>query len=216
MCEMEIEREIEGRIISARWPWWLLIVGTLVGSAVAQPTEASGVSSQLRGIASTGQLPELRWPNFSDYREHVQNFYQPSDYTPARVRNGQPTPQALAIINLLKQADIQGLDPEDYDGSRWADRLARMQNPHAAGQGAIFDAALTVCLMRYISDCHIGKINPEHFKFGLNVEEKKYDLPAFLRERLVNGQDVKTELAQIGPPSPATTAPCKRCSSTCN
>jgi hypothetical protein len=60
-------------------------VGTLVVSAVAQPTEASDVSSQLRGIASAGQLPELRWPNFSDYREHVQNFYQPSNYTPACV-----------------------------------------------------------------------------------------------------------------------------------
>ena len=69
-----------------------------------------------------------------------------------------------------------------------------------AGQGAIFDAALTVCLMRYISDRHMGKINPEHFKFGLNVEEKRYDLPAFLRQRLVNGRDVNAELAQIGPP----------------
>jgi len=37
--------------------------------------------------------------------------------------------------------------------------------------------------MRYISDCHIGKINPQHFKFGLSVEAKKYDLPTFLRER---------------------------------
>lgn len=132
MCEIETEREIEGRVISARWPLgplWLLIAGTLVCSAVAQPTKALDVSSQLRGIASAGQLPELRWPTFSDYREHVQNFYQPSDFTPAWVRNGQPTPQALAIINLLKQADLQGLDPEDYDGSRWADRLARMQNP---------------------------------------------------------------------------------------
>jgi murein L,D-transpeptidase YcbB/YkuD len=200
MCEIETERDIERRITSARWPLWLLIVGTLVGSAVGQPSGASDVSSQLRGIASAGQLPELRWPNFSDYRLHVQNFYQPSDYTPAWVRSDQPTQQALAIINLLKQADVQGLDPEDYDGSRWADRLARMQNSHAAGQVAVFDAALTVCLMRYISDCHIGRVNPEHFKFGLNVEEKKYDLPAFLRERLVNGRDVNGELAQIGPP----------------
>src|SRR5208282_6668331 len=72
--------------------------------------------------------------------------------------------------------------------------------PHESGEDAIFDAALTVCLMRYISDCHIGKINPQHFKFGLSVEAKKYDLPAFLRERLVNGRDVKTELAGIGPP----------------
>ena len=200
MCEIETESKLERRIISARWPLWLLIAGTLVNSASAQQNGASDVSSQLRGIASAGQLPDLRWPNFVDYRAHVQNFYQPSDFTPAWVRNGQPTPQALAIINLLKQADTQGLDPEDYDGSRWADRLARLQNAHEAGPGVIFDAALTVCLMRYISDRHIGRINPEHFKFGLDVEEKKYDLPAFLRERLVNGPDVTAELAQIGPP----------------
>jgi murein L,D-transpeptidase YcbB/YkuD len=168
-------------------------------AAVAQQPGSSDVSSQLRGIASAGQLPELRWPDFSDYRAHVQNFYQPSGYVPAWARDGRPTPQALAIIELLQQADSEGLDPEDYDGSRWADRLARLQKPHAAGDDAIFDAAVTVCVMRYISDCHIGKINPGHFKFGLSVEAKKYDLPAFLRERLVDGPDVKTEMVQIGP-----------------
>jgi len=180
-------------------PVWLLILGAAAGPAVAQQSEGPGVSSQLRGIASAGQLPELRWPDFSDYREQVQNFYQPSGYTPAWIRAGQPTPQALAIIEMLKQADSQGLDCEDYDGSRWANRLARLQKPHQAAEEAVFDAALTVCSMRYISDLHIGKINPEHFKFGLSVEAKKYDLPAFLRDRLVNG-DVKAELAQIGPP----------------
>jgi murein L,D-transpeptidase YcbB/YkuD len=177
----------------------LLILSVAASPAVAQQSRGSAVSSQLRAIASAGQLPELRWPNFSDHREHVQDFYQASGYTPAWNRAGQPTPQALAIIELLKQADSQGMDPEDYDGSRWANRFARLQKPHEAAEDAIFDAALTVCLMRYISDLHIGKINPEHFKFGLSVEAKKYDLPAFLRERLVNG-DVKTELAQIGPP----------------
>jgi len=176
------------------------MISTVAGSALAQQSGASDVSSQLRGIVSAGQLPELRWPNFSDYREHVQNFYQPSGYTPAWIRDGQPTSQARAIIELLKQADSRGLDPEDYDGSRWADRLARVQKSHQANLSAIFDASLTVCLMRYISDSHIGKVNPEHFKFGLSVEAKKYDLPAFLRERLVNSPNVQAELAQIGPP----------------
>jgi murein L,D-transpeptidase YcbB/YkuD len=179
--------------------WWLLIAGT-VTLAVAQPNGTSGVSAELRGIASAGQLPDLRWPDFSDYGTHVQTFYQSSEYTPAWIRDGQPTPQALAIIELLKQADRQGLDPEDYDGSRWDNRLTHLQKPPAANEGARFDAAVTVCLMRYISDRHIGRVNPQHFKFGLSVEEKKYDLPAFLKERLVNGQDVNTELAQIGPP----------------
>jgi murein L,D-transpeptidase YcbB/YkuD len=174
----------------------LLIMGALAGPAVAQQ---GGASDQLRAIASAGQLSDLRWPDFSDYRQHVQNFYQPSNFTPAWIRDGRPTSQALAVLDILKQADTQGLDPEDYDGSRWTDRIARLQRSRAGGDGATFDAALTVCLMRYISDCHIGRVNPQHFKFGLNVEEKKYDLPSFLRGRLVDG-DVKTELAHIGPP----------------
>jgi hypothetical protein len=74
----------------------LLLVGTAAGPAVAQP---------LRDIAAAGHLPELQWPDFSDYREHVQNFYQPSNYTPQWSRDGRPTPQALTIIELLKQAD---------------------------------------------------------------------------------------------------------------
>ena len=74
-------------------------------AVAAQQTAVSDVSSQLRGIAAAGKLPELRWPDFSDYREHVRNFYEPAGYTPAWIRDGRPTPQALAIIEILKQAD---------------------------------------------------------------------------------------------------------------
>ncbi|MGO4879836.1 MAG: L,D-transpeptidase family protein [Bryobacteraceae bacterium] len=168
----------------------------LLAAAAAQPGD---VSDSLRAIASSGHLAELRWPDFSDYRVHVTNFYQPTGYAPAWIRDDQPTPQALAIVEILKQADSQGLDPEDYDASRWAARLAALQKPHTPADTATFDAALTVCLMRYISDCRIGKINPQHFNFGLSVEAKKYDLPAFLRERLVNGSDMQAALSQIGP-----------------
>lgn len=175
--------------------FWLSLL-----TAFAQQSGMSDVSPPLRGIATAGQLPELRWPDFSDYRAHVQNFYGPAGYAPAWIHEGRPTPQALEIIEILKQADSLGLDPEDYDGSRWNDRLSRLQKAPGAGESATFDAAVTVCLMRYISDCHIGKINPQHFKFGLSVEAKKYELPSFLRERLVNGRDIRTELAQIGPP----------------
>ena len=40
------------------------------------------------------------------------------------INGGKPTPQALAIIEAFKHADLKGLDPEDYDASRWDTRLA--------------------------------------------------------------------------------------------
>ena len=101
---------------------------------------------------------------------------------------------------MLKQADAKGLNAEDYDGSRWTDRLARLHQSPSPADRARFDAALTVCVMRYVSDLHIGRVNPQHFKFNLDVSAKKYDLPAFLRDKLIQGADVRAELDQVEPP----------------
>jgi len=56
--------------------------------------------------------------------------------------------------------------------------------------------------MRYISDLRIGKVNPKHFDFGLDVEAKKYDLPEFLKDHVVEASNVPAVLAQIEPPYP--------------
>jgi L,D-transpeptidase YcbB len=56
--------------------------------------------------------------------------------------------------------------------------------------------------MRYISDLHIGKVNPKRFDFGLDVEAKKYDLPEFLKDHVVEASDVAGVLAQVEPPYP--------------
>jgi murein L,D-transpeptidase YcbB/YkuD len=56
--------------------------------------------------------------------------------------------------------------------------------------------------MRYISDLHIGKVNPKHFEFGLDVEAKKYNLPEFLKEDVVEATDLAGVLAKVEPPYP--------------
>ncbi len=181
----------------------LLLATAAVGSqSPATADVPSQFSVTLRQIAAAGRLTDLRWPDFSDYRIHVANFYDSAGYSSAWLRNNQPTQQAQDLIEVLKQADSKGLNAEDYDGSRWADRLARLQQSPSQEDLARFDAALTICVMRYVSDLHIGRVNPQHFKFNLDVAQKKYDLPLFLREKLVNGTDVRTELDRVEPPFP--------------
>ena len=117
----------------------------------------------------------------------------------------EPTAQAQQVIALLLQAEQKGLGAEDYDGPRWSARLAKLKPaaPQPSEADAVrFDVALTVCLMRYISDLHIGKVNPKHFDFGLDVETKKYDLPEFLKENVVDAPDVAGVVAKVEPPYP--------------
>jgi L,D-transpeptidase YcbB len=54
--------------------------------------------------------------------------------------------------------------------------------------------------MRFVSDEHIGKVNPQHFDFGIDVVEKKYDLPLFLSEKLIHATDVNSALDSAEPP----------------
>jgi murein L,D-transpeptidase YcbB/YkuD len=178
----------------------LIAVAATFESQAATVDASSDFGATLRQIAAAGQLSDLRWPDFSDYRIHVTNFYEAANYSAAWLNNNEPTQQAQTLIEVLKQADAKGLSAEDYDGSRWTDRLARLHQSPSPADRARFDAALTVCVMRYVSDLHIGRVNPRHFKFNLDVSAKKYDLPAFLRDKLMQGADVRAELDQVEPP----------------
>jgi murein L,D-transpeptidase YcbB/YkuD len=173
-------------------------------AAPPQQLSPEGQAS-LRAIIQAGNLPDLRWPDFSDYGKHVQKFYDSYAYSLPWVRGMEPTAQAREAIAVLLKADQKGLSAEDYDGPRWNERLGKLKPaaPQPSEADAVrFDAALTVCVMRYVSDLHIGKVNPKHFDFGLDVEAKKYDLPAFLKENVVDASDVAAVLAQVEPPYP--------------
>src|SRR5215469_4462333 len=98
---------------------------------------------------------DLRRPNFSDYRGQVLTFYEAGDYTLAWIGSNEPTPQASNLIQLFKSSAGDGLNPDDYDASRWDNRVAGLRS---ASEDSLvhFDLALTICAMRYISDLHVG------------------------------------------------------------
>lgn len=177
---------------------------TSAKSAAPQQLSPEGQAS-LRAILQSGNLTDLRWPDFSDYAKYVLKFYESYGYSLPWVRGLEPTAEAQQVVAILLQAEQKGLSAEDYDGPRWGDRLAKLK-PAASQPSETdalrFDAALTVCVMRYISDLHIGKVNPKHFDFDLDVEAKKYDLPEFLKEHVVDAPDVASVLAQVEPPYP--------------
>jgi murein L,D-transpeptidase YcbB/YkuD len=171
------------------------------GSGKATATQPVRGDS-LREIVGSGRLENLRWPNFSNYRAEVERLYRESEFNPVWIRHGQPTSAATQMIRVLQGADNDGLRAEDYDASRWPERLTRLQNRHSNADEARFDVALTVCTMRYVSDLRIGRVNPQHFNFSLDVRPKGLDLPNFVRTHLAGGTDVKRTIAGIEPPLP--------------
>jgi murein L,D-transpeptidase YcbB/YkuD len=168
-------------------------------TVAARANSLQEAEARIRQIIPSGRLSVLRWPDFSDYGIHLKSLYESSGYRLAWIRESQATAQARAMIDVLRHADSKGLNSDDYDASRWDARLQQLGDPTSAAQ---FDVALTVCVMRYISDLRIGRVNPRHFNFGINVERKKYDLAQFVRTRVANGDDLQAALDGIEPPFP--------------
>lgn len=180
------------------------------GSATKEAQSAQGVSEalsaageqELRRIVESGRLEDLQWPNFSDYGASPKEFYAEAGYQLGWIRGGRPTPQALEMIALLENADEKGLDKIDYDGERWQRRLTALEGAGADAEATLvkFDVALTVSAMRYISDLHLGKVDPKTLHKDFDPERHKYDLGEFLRKTVTGASSVKEVLAGVEPP----------------
>src|ERR1700743_2662123 len=148
----------------------------------------------------TSKVPNLRWPDFSDYEQIIQTFYDDRNYEVAWTRDGVPTATATAFMLQFQDAAAKGLIPEDYDAPRWAERVQEL-NGKSPDAISLFDVAMTVNVMRYISDLRIGRVNPSHFNFEVPVQDKKYDLAEFVSDNVVDATDVPKLIAGVEPDS---------------
>ena len=188
---------------------WMIVLTSVViaGMSIAlagQRLSATGVSA-LHGIVDSGRNVDLRWPEFAPYKTEVATLYETNGYSLLWVQNGRVRPQGLAVIALLQKANAKGLDPEDYDGSRWQGRLLKLdqnkldQRPSEQDL-ASFDTALTVSAMRYIRAIHCGRVNPKEFKFQLDMGGEQPSLAEFIQTQVVNATDPAAEIQKLEPP----------------
>ena len=154
---------------------------------------------ELRALIESGHLADLQWPNFSDHRDAVREFYTQAGYRLAWSQGGKPTPQATELNGILKDADQKGLDSRDYDGARWPERLKGLQSPSTAAESVLikFDVALTVSAIRYGLDLHMGKVDPKVLHKDFDPDTHTHDPGAYLWKNVVGAQSVKEALAPI-------------------
>jgi len=197
--------------------WFGLLVGPLLFSDSGRAASSSPAIStaneqrlspqglaELRAVVAAGELSDLTWPDFAHYTTEVSEFYDSLSGTLAWIKGNKPTPQALAMIKLLEDAESRGLRPEDYDGSRWESRLAGFGKAVTLPESdpVRFDVALTVSTMRYVSDLHLGRVNPALFHFRFDVAPGTLDLSEFLRREVVGAADVGAVMSAVDPPFP--------------
>ena len=186
------------RIMTQRSFRWLTILGFVLWSGLRQADARDGigaislssrddsVASFLESWSRAGTLSGLTWPRFPNYRDEVTSLYSGGDWRPLWSDSGRPTEDARTVISLLRDARERGLRPEDYDALALQRRFDELSAPERRGARDVawFDLALSIGILRHLSDVHMGRVNPKHLAVGINVERKKLDLARFIREAL--------------------------------
>ena len=194
-----------------RGGWHALVAKFHHRKAKSKPN-TTDYADNVAQVVSSPQLAILKWANYSDYQPQVQQFYDDRNYELAWTRDGKPTVETTALITLFANAAQKGLKPEDYDAWRWPQRLQQVEkirttndtSDNAQDVMAQFDVAVTISAMRYVSDLHVGRINPQALNFDIDVPTKRaaFNLPDFLNDQLVDADDVPTTVASVEPQNP--------------
>jgi len=176
------------------------VVLVLLSPALIAAPELAGPSASLQGRIAKARSPELRWPNWTDYRPHVAEFYKRIGGRPTWVQGGVPTPQALEVAAKLARADLKGLSASAYEGDRWPARMAALSSCSESELEA-FDVAFTVSVMRYLSDVRLGRINPAKLAQGFDGKSRRLFLVEFAVD-LTTAQNPGARMEQIEPSLP--------------
>jgi len=171
--------------------------------------DTSRYTPNMQQMTNSTELAILKWPNFADEQPDVRKFYEARNYQLAWTINDQPTQQAAALTQLFENAALKGLNPEDYDGSRWPQRMERIEqigkskdsSENAQNLVVQFDAAVTITAIRYFSDLHEGRINPETLNWDIDVPGKRaeFDVASFLNDKGVDSTNMAVTAASIEP-----------------
>jgi murein L,D-transpeptidase YcbB/YkuD len=169
----------------------------LISSTLLLTPAYSAASPSIEKIANSGKNLIMYWPDFSDYKGHVSAFYSQNNFKPAGFRNGKPSKAAGDVIRVLRDAGANGLNPLDYDSKL----LTNVLKNGTSGKTNQIDVALTVGVMRYVSDLRIGRVDFKSLSNDFDIPDKRINLPLFVKD-LTKSSHVRQQLDSVEPQLP--------------
>jgi L,D-transpeptidase YcbB len=116
----------------------------------------------------------------------------------------KPTPQAHSAVSLLASAAEHGLEPKDYDAD-WLSTevlLADLALELESAKIALLKRRLTAAMQQYLSDLHLGRVDPRRFHHNFTVPRRAQFDPANYLLNAVANQRLLEAVKALEPPLP--------------
>ena len=154
------------------------------GTTLVEPAgpPAPEVKAVLDEVLRTGRHPWLTAPDVAHGLPALQELYAAEPDGLFWFAGSAPYPDLAAAVDTLGRAREEGLDSRDYDAAKLAGDWKFAATPTASAKDrALFDLALSVAAMRYLSALHVGRVDPREVGFDYDVTGKSLGLATLLR-----------------------------------
>ena len=160
------------------------VIGLLIYLSYATLAHADEkLAETLRSLAETNRHPYLLHADLSDQQQAIQSLYQLNQYQLVWLTNGpDDSPLINDILRLLAAANEQGLNSQDYDSAHLAQQWQQLKIRRDATpqELALYDSALNIALLRYLSDLHNGRIKTPNIQLNPEIATDKPNFPELI------------------------------------
>ena len=164
--------------------------------AAVTPSDASSalkaaVTAKTAAYVDDGERGRHAW-------HETQRFYKQNGYQLAWSDGTRPRATVDALINAVRAADQEGLEPSDY---HLDDLDAARRGTLTADRAIALDLRASYTYMRYAADLRLGTIDPE----DLNAEWHSAPRTLYERDALqagLGGNNIADSLARLAPHAP--------------
>lgn len=184
------------------------------GCGALQPGRRADKKSQQMDAALRQTLQSSARPTFVTADDEgarlwklTRQFYERRQFAPAWIEEAKPRPQMDALIDAIKAAHQEGLDPELYNAALLDTRYREGSkgflsqkgfDPVQAGQ---MDAWMTYLYMKYASDLADGLSDLARADPTWKIKPEKFD-PLLELERALSENHVAESLGDLTPKDP--------------
>lgn len=200
------------RVSITRVPCIVLVLGLLACTSAEHPVDrslAERTGNYLRTKIDAGRETE----RFTCRQEIlcgssiIPAFYRRRGYAPAWIGADATFLPADPLVAVIRDAEREGLSPEDYHLATIGFLLADIRGKFRTGipvdpeEGAALDLLLTDAFLLYGAHLLAGRVDPEILHTDWVASDPSVDLAALLESSLA-GDNVATTLRSLPPPDP--------------
>lgn len=135
----------------------------------------------------------------------LRDTYATRQFAPLWLDGDKPSTRATQALELMNQAEFDGLQASDYALPALQQSLTTLQQQSGSDtQLAAFDLAMSGALTHYASDLYLGRADPRQMGMAIDTNTKRAALPQHL-QTVLNATDLTGALATLRPTIPPYT-----------